>query len=346
MSAEVSTLSRVRTARIGRLRRWWAQVVLLAAILVGLVVLTLTRGDTNYSLAEVWRVIRGVDAGGADFIVGTLRLPRVVLAVVAGAAFGLAGTTFQTLLRNPLASPDVVGITAGASAAASVGIVSLGWSDTQVSLLAVTAGMAVALGVYLLAWRGGLHGTRLVLIGIGVAAMLQSVVAIQLEEAGRGQLAEALRWLTGSLNGATWQVTTPPTIAVVVLGAVLLSRTREIGVGQLGDDAANALGVRVDRSRLVTIMVAVTLICIATAATGPIAFVAFLAGPITARLMGNSGSLLLPAALTGAVLVVGADWVGQNLLPHRYPVGVVTGVLGAPYLLYLIVRVNRTGGHL
>jgi len=336
----------VRSGRRARQLRWAGSTLALGVVVVALVGVSLTLGDPAYSLGEVWAVATGDDAGGAEFIVGELRMPRVAMATVAGVAFGLSGATFQTILRNPLASPDVVGITAGASAAAAIGIISMGWTDTRVSVMAVLAGLGVAAVVYLLSRRGGLHGTRLVLIGIGAAAMLQSVVAIQLEKAQRAQLAEALRWLTGTLNGATWASVVLPAAAVVVLGTVLLANAREISIGQLGDDAATALGVRVERSRMLAILSAVTLICIATAATGPIAFVAFLAGPIAARVVGPNGSVLLPAALTGAALVLGADWVGQNLTPFRYPVGVVTGVLGAPYLLYLIIRTNRTGGSL
>jgi iron complex transport system permease protein len=155
-----------------------------------------------------------------------------------------------------------------------------------------------------------------------------------------------LRWLTGSLNGTTWGATVPPLIALVALGPVLLAQTRSLSALQLGDDTASALGVRVERTRIVAIIAAVGLIAFATAACGPIAFVSFLAGPIAARIVGPNGSLLVPAALVGALLVLVADLVGQFALGTRFPVGVVTGVLGAPYLIYLIVRTNRAGGSL
>src|SRR5690606_17414487 len=140
---------------------------------------------------------------------------------------------------------------------------------------------------------------------------------------------------TGSLNGTTWAQVLPALVALAVLGPLLLSRSRSLGALQLGDDTAAALGVRVERTRLIVIVAAVGLIAFGTAAAGPIAFVAFLSGPIAARIVGPRGSLLLPAALVGAALVLIADFCGQYAFGTRFPVGVVTGVLGAPYLIYL-----------
>jgi iron complex transport system permease protein len=250
------------------------------------------------------------------------------------------------MLRNPLASPDIIGISSGASAAAAFAIVTLSLDDAQVSAFAIAAGLAVAVLVYMLSKKGGVAGTRLVLVGIGVAAMLDSLTAYVLSGAAQWDLQEALRWLTGSLNGTSWPQVVPVLVALVVLTPVLLSRSRDLSVTQLGDDTASALGVRVDRTRLVVILAAVGLISFATAACGPIAFVAFLSGPIAARIVGPNGSLLVPSALVGALLVLVADVVGQFALGTRFPVGVVTGVLGAPYLIYLIVRTNRAGGSL
>jgi iron complex transport system permease protein len=316
-------------------------VLVVAALLTSLMV-----GRTFYPPADVWRVIVGDDVPGASYTVGRLRLPRSVLALITGLCFGLSGVTFQTMLRNPLASPDVIGISAGASTAAAFAIVTLSLGGAAVSLFAIVVGLGVAMLIYVLSYRDGVAGTRLILIGIGVAAMLESLTAYVLSQAGAWDLQEAQRWLTGSLNGADWQDVLLPLAALVVLGPLLLSRLRDLELLQLGDDAASALGVRVELTRLVVIVAAVGLIAFATAATGPIAFVAFLAGPIAARIIGPGGSLLVPAALVGALLVLVADLCGQYALGHRYPVGVVTGVLGAPYLVYLIIRTNRVGGSL
>ncbi|TQN42296.1 iron complex transport system permease protein [Blastococcus colisei] len=341
-----STVDAVARSRVRRASRRRLVVTVLGVIVVVAFAVTLMVGRTFYPPGDVLRVVLGEDVPGASFTVGRLRLPRAVLAVVAGLSFGLAGVTFQTMLRNPLASPDVIGITSGASAAAAFAIVFLGWSGTAVSATAIVAALGVALLVYTLAFKDGVAGTRLILIGIGVAAMSKSITSYVLSEAGAWDFAEALRWLTGSLNGSTWDGTVPALLALVVLGPVLLAQTRELSALQLGDDTASALGIRVERTRIVAIVAAVGLIAFATAACGPIAFVSFLAGPIAARIVGPHGSLLVPAALVGAVLVLVADLVGQFALGTRFPVGVVTGVLGAPYLIYLIARTNRAGGSL
>ena len=323
-------------------RRRGVIAILAGLILVGFAV-TLMVGQTFYPPTDVARVVLGQDVPGASFTVGRLRLPRAVLAVVAGMSFGLAGVTFQTMLRNPLASPDIIGISAGAGAAAAFGIVALSLDATEVSVFAIVAGLAVALLVYALSYRSGVVGTRLILIGIGVAAMLDSLTAYVLSQAAAWDLQEAMRWLTGSLNGVDWRDVLPVLVAFAVAAPLLLSQSRSLAVTQLGDDTASALGVRVDRTRLVVIVAAVGLIAFATAAAGPIAFVAFLSGPIAARIAGSGGSLLVPAALVGALLVLVADFCGQFAFGTRYPVGVVTGVLGAPYLIYLIIRTNRAG---
>ena len=341
-----STRGRVVAVRRRRTRRTLLTCGVLAAAILAVFCLSLMVGRTYYPPSDVLAVLLGQDVPGASFTVGTLRLPRAVLAVLAGACFGLGGVTFQTMLRNPLASPDIIGISSGASAAAAFGIVILGLSGTAVSLLSIVAGLLVALLIYLLSSRGGVAGTRLILVGIGISAMLTSLTDWVLSKAGQWDLQEALRWLTGSLNNTSWEQALPVLAALVVLGPVLLSRSGELRITQLGDDAAQALGVRTGRTRLVVVVAAVGLIAFATSASGPIAFVAFLSGPIAARIVGPGASPMLPAAAVGALLVLVADLVGQFATGTRYPVGVVTGVLGAPYLLYLIVRVNRRGSSL
>nr|WP_211269818.1 iron chelate uptake ABC transporter family permease subunit [Rhodococcus pyridinivorans] len=333
-------------SRIRRGRRRRLVIAVLATLVVAAFAASLMFGRTFYPPADVLRVVLGQDVAGANFTVGRLRLPRAVLAVVAGICFGLGGITFQTMLRNPLASPDIIGISSGASAAAAFAIIVLGLGGTGVSVVAIIAGLAVALLIYGLSYRGGVAGTRLILIGIGIAAMLDSVTSYLLSTAATWDLQETMRWLTGSLNGATWGATVPVVAALLVLGPVLLVQTRNLSMVQLGDDAAQALGVRVERTRVFAIVSPVGLIAFATAAAGPIAFVAFLSGPIAARIVGRGTSLFVPAALVGALLVLVADFVGQYAFGTRYPVGVVTGALGAPYLVYLIIRSNRAGGSL
>ncbi len=332
------TATRARQMRYHRL-----VTTILLALVALLFALTLSLGQSFTPPSDVIRVLLGEQVGGASFTVGQLRLPRAVLAVLAGLSFGLGGVAFQIMLRNPLASPDIIGISSGASAAAVFAIVVLSLSGPMVSLFAVIAGLAIALLVYALAFRKGAGGTRLILIGIGISAMLESMIAYILSQAPDWNLQEAQRWLTGSLNGAQLGQALPLLAALIVFGGLLLSRTRELELLRLGDDTAAALGVRVGRTRVIVIIAAVGMIATATAITGPIAFVAFLSGPIAARIVGPRSSLLIPAALVGATLVLAGDYAGQFLLPMRYPVGVVTGALGAPYLIYLIVRANRAG---
>jgi iron complex transport system permease protein len=336
----------VFAGRIGRARRRATLIALLAAAVAIVFVVSLVVGNTIYGLDEVVRVVFGQQVAGASFTVGELRLPRASLALLAGFAFGIAGVTFQSMLRNPLASPDIIGISSGASAAAVVGLVVFSLEATVVSFLALAAALLAAGAIYLLSSRGGFAGTRLILIGIGVAAMLDSVVTYVLSRAAVFDLQAAMQWLTGSVNGATWSTVAPLAVAMVVAVPLLLIGERELGVLRLGDDSAAALGVRLQRGRVILIVAAVVLLAFATAASGPIAFVAFMAGPIAARTLGPGANLMLGSGLIGALLVLVADLVGQFAFDNRYPVGVITGVLGAPYLVYLLIRTNRAGGSL
>jgi iron complex transport system permease protein len=331
----------------GRRSRRRRRAVITGALVlaVGVVfVLSLLLGNTFYGLDQVVRVILGERVPGASFAVGELRLPRASLGVLAGFAFGLGGVVFQTMLRNPLAAPDIIGVTTGASASAVFAIVVLGLDDGGVSLVALVGSIVTALAIYLLANRRGFAGARLILSGIGVAAMMNSAISYVLSRAATWDLETAMQWLAGSLNGASWEAVTPLAAAFLVLVPLVLVQDRALGALRLGDDAAAALGVRVTTSRVALILAAVALLAFATAASGPIAFVAFMAGPIAARLLGTGASLLVPAGLVGALLVLVADLVGQFVFGTRYPVGVITGALGAPFLMYLLTRTARSGG--
>lgn len=336
----------IMAGRRARHRRHAVATIVLGILLFALAAVALMFGNSFYTPGEIVRVMLGETVPGASFTVGELRLPRTALAILAGFAFGIAGVTFQTLLRNPLASPDIIGITEGASAAAVVGIVVLGLSGPAVSAMALAGALITAVAIYLLSNKGGFSGIRLILIGIGVAAMLQSVVSYVLSRAADWDIQMAMRWITGSLNNAAWGDVIPLAIASIVILPFLFAQATSLGMLQLGDDSASGLGVRVTVTRLMFIIGAVALLAFATAGTGPIAFVAFMAGPIAARITGPGANLLLPSAFVGAVLVLGGDLIGQFAFDARYPVGVITGVLGAPYLIYLLIRTNRSGGSL
>lgn len=342
--ASPDLVTALRTGRTSRRASGRRVVLVLGAALAATAALSLMIGETFHTPAEVAAVLGGRHVPGASFAVGELRLPRTALAVLAGASFGMSGVVFQTMLRNQLASPDIIGIADGAGAAGVVAIVFFHLNQAAVSGFALTAGLLVAAGIYVLSLRGRFVGTRLILIGIGVAALLQSVVTYSLSKAASWDLPTATRWLTGSLNSASWQWVAPVAVTLMVVAPLLILSGHRLSVLHMGTDLATGLGVPVAVTRVAVIVGAVALIAVATAACGPVAFVAFMSGPVALRLVGGGSSPIIPSALVGALLVLTADLVGQFALDTRYPVGVVTGLLGAPYLIHLLIRSRRTGG--
>lgn len=318
-----------------------AALVLVVAANVGL-------GDVSIPVVEVLRVLAGGGTGAEQFIVLELRLPRSLTGVLVGASLGLSGAITQAVARNPLASPDILGVTAGASMAA-VALIVLGSTGTAGALLggvglpiaALIGGLGAALLVYLLAWRRGIEGYRLVLVGIGIQAVALGVTQWLLVIARIDEAARATVWLTGSLNGRGWEHVGPVGLALAVLVPVALLLTFGLGALLFGDDTARGLGVRVNRARSALILVAVGLAAVATSSAGPILFVALVVPQITQRLIGAARPPLLASAVYGALLTVGADLAARTVLGAELPVGIVTAVLGAPYLLYLLARRNR-----
>lgn len=329
-------------------RRYGVVVLVLAALSFAVVCVSLSVGDYPLPLADVVRSLFSPVTGAADpandFIVLGVRLPRVVAGLLAGGAFGLSGVIFQTVLRNPLASPDILGITTGASATAVLAIIVFKWSGLAVAFSACGGAILIALLIYWLAWRNGVTPYRLVLIGIGMSALAGAIVSYLFTRARIMEVQQALNWLTGSLNGASFEGLAPLAMALVVLIPLAAILSRPLQTLQLGDDAATALGTRVEFSRLGLILVAVLLAAFATAAVGPVAFVAFIAGPIARRLLGPSGGALVPAALVGGLVINASDFVAQHMLGrNQLPVGVVTGALGAVFLIYLLAAAHRSG---
>ncbi|RBP83177.1 iron ABC transporter permease [Marinomonas rhizomae] len=341
-----STFTRVKNGRKYRSVRWARLVVILGFIVSVAFSITLVLGQSFTSPSDVLSVLLGHKLPGASFVVGQLRLPRAVISLLVGMSFGMAGVAFQIMLRNPLASPDIIGVSAGATAAAVFAITMLHLDGASVALFSISMGLLVALSIYGLSYRNGVTGTRLILIGIGVSAMIESITVYLLSQAQSWDRQEAIRWLSGSVNSAQLSQAQPLLISLLLFGGFLLSRSRDMEALRMGDDTAQALGINVNMTRITVMVSAVGLIAVGVAITGPIAFVAFLSGPIAMRLIKNKGALLLPSGFIGACLVLTGDYIGQFLLPSRYPVGVITGALGAPYLIYLIIRVNRKGGSL
>jgi iron complex transport system permease protein len=312
-------------------------VLLLTALAVALV--NLSAGDFPVPIADVLRSLAGHGDASTDFIVYELRLPRVLLTLLVGAALGVSGGIFQSLTRNPLGSPDFVGVTVGAATGALVVMLPLHGGGLQVGAGAIVGCLLTATAMYLLAFRRGALPFRLVLMGVGVSALLESVNSYLIY---RGRLDEALAaqvWLIGSVNGRTWTEVVVVAVAVVVLLPVALYHGRHLTMLALGDEVAVLHGVPVNRSRTVLALAAVGLAAGATAAAGPIAFVALAAPPLAARLTRGPRSGLLPAALMGAALLTAGDWAAQHALPvNDIPVGVVTAALGGVYLTWLLVH--------
>jgi len=320
--------------------------VMLAAALA-LFTVALARGEFPLPLPDVLGALVGAGDEATSFVVVDLRLPRALTAVLCGAAFGVAGAIFQDVARNPLVAPDLIGIAGGASLAAIAVIV---FGDTSgaisVALAALVGALVTGALLYGLAWRSGVAGYRLVLVGIGVAAVMQAGISYVLT---RGQIFEvqlAYVWMVGSLAGRGWEHVWPLALTIAVLLPVALALARQLEALQLGDDVARALGVGVEPARLALLAIAIVLTGVAVSAAGPIAFVAFVAPHIARRLSRSvaPGAVLPVAAAAGAVLVVGADLAGRELFaPTEVPVGLVTAILAAPYFLLLLRRANRLG---
>ncbi|MEV6577496.1 iron ABC transporter permease [Streptomyces sp. NPDC051582] len=323
-------------------RRAAAVAAGLAVLLAAVCVAYLSVGESFTAPGEVVEVLLGRPSPD-EFVVGTLRLPRMATGLLVGLAFGVAGALIQTVARNPLASPDIIGISQGAGA---VTVAALTFGVTSYALLpylSVLGGVLAAALVYVFAWRGGLHAARFVLIGIGFAIALRSVTTLLMTKGDYLVAQQAQIWMTGSLNGRGWDVAGPLAWVLTALLPGVLWAARAQRTVSLDDDTATALGVRLGRVRLGLIALGVVLASVATGAAGPVDFVALLAPQIARRMTRTAQIPLLCSALTGAVIVVLGDLLARRLLsPTELPVGVLTAAVGAPYLIWLIVR-SRTG---
>ncbi|MFP3991687.1 iron chelate uptake ABC transporter family permease subunit [Streptomyces sp. E11-3] len=315
----------------------------LAVLLAAVCVAYLSTGETYVSPAEVLKVILGRPSS-EELVVGTLRLPRMVVGLLVGAAFGVAGALIQTVARNPLASPDIIGISQGAGALTVAAITFGLTSYSTLPYVSVTGGVLAAALVYVFAWRGGLHATRFVLIGIGFALALRALTTLFMTKGDYLVAQQAMIWMTGSLNGLGWDQAAPIGWVLLALTPAIAWAARAQRTVTMDDDTATALGVRLNRVRLGLVALGVILASVATGTAGPVEFVALLAPQITRRLTRTAQIPLLSSALMGALIVVLADLLARRLLsPIELPVGVLTAAVGAPYLIWLIVR-SRTGG--
>lgn len=311
-----------------------ATVLLLAALLIG-------TGTLSFTLREV---IESLVGSGSDplteKVVTVIRLPRVLTAAFVGGSLGMAGAIFQSISRNALGSPDIIGFTTGAATGAIMQIVLYNAGPVETSVAAILSGMATAAIVFILSLRGRTTGGyRLVLVGIGVGALLSGVNTVLLVMGDLDQAASAQLWLAGSLDTRTWSHVWPAAIGFAVIIPVVVTHARNLELVEMGDDVASQLGIHVERTRLILVMAAVGLTAIATAAAGPIAFVALAAPQIARRLTASPGVPMVSGALTGMALLLAADLASQHLpLASKMPIGLTTGLLGGLYLLWLLAR--------
>lgn len=311
--------------------------VSLILVATGVALVNLSSGDFPVPVTAVLKSLVGQGDAGTDFIVYDLRLPRVLVTLFVGAALGLSGAIFQGLTRNPLGSPDFVGLTVGASSGALVVILLLGGGGLTIGAGALIGCLITSVTIYLLAFRRGVQPFRLVLMGIGVSALLDAFNSYLIYRARLDEAVEAQVWLIGSVNGHGWTEVAVVGVLLAVLMPVALYFGRHLDMLALGDETAALYGVRVERSRAFLALAGVGLAAGATAAAGPISFVALAAGPLAARLTRSPRAGLLPATLMGAALLVASDWLAQRVLPgNDVPVGVVTAALGGIYLTWLL----------
>jgi iron complex transport system permease protein len=344
MATTAEAVQVIARARAVRQARSLAVIVVLAVLVFVAFCVSLSLGDFKIPVIDVVKTLFGGGDRATEFIVNRLRLPRALTGLTVGAALGMSGAIFQSIARNPLASPDIIGVTYGASAFAVFAIVTLGLTGVAVSLLAIVGAVLTAFVMYVLAWRQGVSSYRLILIGIGIGAIATSVTSYLLTKARVEIAQQALIWLTGSLNGRDWSNVRSVGLTLVVLTPLMVFMVHRLRILQLGDETAYGLGLRVESSRLGLIVVGVLLAAVATAAAGPIGFVAFVAPPIARRLTRSPGPAMIASALIGALVVAVSDLIAQHAFGDtQLPVGVVTGVVGAPYLMFLLARANRVG---
>lgn len=298
-------------------------------------------GTISFSFREVMAAVFGLsDNPQAGMVIHRIRLPRTVTAIGVGLCLGAAGATFQSISRNALGSPDIIGFTTGAATGAVAQIILFNAGPAATALAAIAGGLLAAAVVYALSVRGGVSGGyRLILVGIGIGAMLGAVNTLLLLKGNEDLALQAQMWLSGSLAARTWEHAVPVAAAVVLLLPVLLVQGRSLGLLEMGDDVARALGVRVEASRLTSMAAAVGLTAVATAAVGPIAFVALAAPQLAARLTRSVQVPLGTGALMGAALMVACDLLTQRLpMTVHVPIGLMTGLVGGCYLLWLVTR--------
>lgn len=317
---------------------------LLLASAVLLLVMIFNMGAGEYAIAplDVIRTVLHLPVadGNYDFVVNTLRLPRMLVAALVGLGLGIAGAIMQGLTRNPLADPDILGISTGAGLVAVTLIVVVQEVSSSVLALGAFGGaVGAALLIYLLAWRGGDSPLRLILVGIGLGAVGSAFTTLMITYGDVYDVQRAMVWLTGSVYGRTWQEFWALLPWILVFGSLAFFLSRELNTLNLGEDVARGLGTRVAWHRGLLLFAAAALAGATVAAAGTVGFVGLMSPHLGRRLVGPDHRALLPVAgALGALLVVTADWIGRTLFtPIELPAGLITAVIGAPFFIYLLV---------
>lgn len=325
-------------------RRFLMACLALVLISLAVTLLALMVGERIYSPGEVVDVLLGGGSRSARLFIGEWRLPRALAAVLFGACLGAAGAIFQTITRNPLGSPDIIGFTTGAHTGGILVILFVTSSYAGIFVGAVVGGLLTAMVIYLLAYRSGVQGFRLIIVGIGMTAMLASLDTYLMLISQSDLAMIAATWGAGSLNALAWEHVAWALGASLIALLLPLAIARPLAQLSMGDDRSASLGAKPERTRLLAMFVGVVLVAIPTASAGPIAFIALAAPQIGRRLAGAAGTPILPAMVTGTLLLSLADFVAQHLLFGLHPpVGVVTVSVGGAYLVWLILRENRKG---
>ncbi|MER5733511.1 iron chelate uptake ABC transporter family permease subunit [Streptomyces sp. NPDC002138] len=344
---------RLEAGPVGVAVRPRVALTLLGLLLTGFagLVASVSLGTYAIPIGDVLGGVLGYGHGASDLIIHELRLPRALTALLVGAAFGLAGAVYQAVTRNSLASPDLIGIAAGSGAGAVTAILIGGATSAAAATFgavpfgALAGALLTSAVIYVLAYRDGtITGYRFVLVGLAANGALVALTRWLLARADIDQAARAMVWLTGSLNGRGYEHVQWSGLALALLMPLTLALARPYQLLQYDDDTARSLGIPLKHSRIALLVLATCLTALATSAAGPIAFVALGAPQIARRLTGTAGIPLVASALTGAVLLILADLAARLVLaPIELPVGVLTGAVGAPYLLLLLARANRAG---
>lgn len=338
--------------RLGRVSFVWRPRMALVTLLLMaatflLFCLSIAVGDFPIGLPQVVATLFGGGEQVDQFVIMDLRMPRALAGLVVGVALGVAGAITQSIARNPLASPDILGITGGASAVAVFLVTVTGGTAAAVvstvglSAAALAGGLGTGLLVYFLAWRRGVDGFRLILIGLSVSAVMEAITVWLLATADIRDVARAQAWLVGSLDNRSWGEVWVALWGTLAVMAVVVCVAFQFKPLHFGDDVAAGLGVRFSMVRGVLLLCAVLLAGFAVSAAGPVPFVAMVAPQVAMRLTKSPTPPMVAAGTVGALLLIGSDLVARTALPVTLPVGVVTAAIGGPFLVYLLVRANR-----